>query len=172
MKVTIEHNGKKIDVKLTAEQIKELGLQEEKAMGWKRANYGAHSDRTYTYIDSCMQLTQTRDYETIADEWRYQHGNYFTDSNLAEKMLKRVRLMLKMQRWADEHNGPLDWNDSCAIKYRITYNIISEKLKITSNTFQRSIGAVYFSSCEIAEKAIEEFGDEIIECYVESEVRS
>jgi hypothetical protein len=166
MKVTIEHNGKKVDVELTAEQVKELGLQEEKKTGWERAN----SDKAYTYIDSCMQLTQEMDYETLGDSMRYQRGNYFTDSNLAVKMLKRVRLMLKMQRWADKHNEPLDWNDSDIVKYRITYNTEINELRVSHATISKVISAVYFSSYDIAEKAIEEFGDEIMDCYAESEV--
>ncbi len=165
MKVTIEYNGKKIDVELTAEQIKALGLQEKKKTGWERRD-----EEIYYYMNTYMQLGEEIDYKALIDNNRYSAGNYFTDKTLAVKMLKRVRLMLKMQRWADEHNEPLDWNDRCAFKYRITYNVTNEKLEITSNTFQKLIGAVYFSSYEIAEKAIDEFGDEIIECYVESEV--
>lgn len=166
MKVTIEHGGKKIDVELTAEQVKELGLQEEKKTGWERAE----SEKSYAYINGYMQLAQTDDCKMVQDNIRYQHGNYFTNVNLAAKMLKRIRLMLKMQRWADEHNEPLDWNNSCVIKYRINYNVTIGKLEVTSSTFSRLIGAIYFSSYNIAEKAIEEFGDEIIDCYVESEV--
>lgn len=167
MKVTIEYNGKKIDVELTAEQVKKLGLQEKKKTGWERAEY----NENYYYLDSSLDsVLSDTDLNTFEDIVRYNGGNYFTDEKLAEKMFKRVKLMLKMQRWADEHNEPLDWNDRCAIKYRIAYNVTSEKLEITSNTFQRLIGAVYFSSYEIAKKAIEEFGDEIIDCYVESEV--
>ena len=166
MKVTIEHGGKKIDVELTAEQVKELGLQEKKKTGWERAN----SDKAYAHIDGCMQLTQEMDYDTMGDNTRYQQGNYFTDSNLAVKMLKRVRLMLKMQRWADEHNGPLDWNDSCTCKHFIFYNVQLNKFEVSVNTIAMRPGTVYFSSNEIAEAAIKEFGDDLIDCYIESEV--
>ena len=166
MKVTIEHDGKKVEVELTAEQVKELGLQEEKKTGWERAE----SDKSYVYIDSYMQLTQTDDCKMIQDNTRYQRGNYFTDIDLAEKMLKRISLMLKMQRWADEHNEPLDWNDNNMFKYRINYNTNHRELRVSYDIVSRLVGAVYFSSYDIAEKAIEEFGDEIIDCYAESEV--
>ena len=69
-----------------------------------------------------------------------------------------------MQRWADEHNEPLD-----SRHYRISYDT-TNKLRVNYDTISKIIGAVYFSSCELAEKAIEEFGDEIIDCYAESEV--
>lgn len=173
MKVIIEYNNKKIDVELTAEQMKELGLQEEKKTGWERADfnkiYGADSAKAYAYINSCVQLTQEMDYDTMADNMKYQQGNYFTDKNLAVKMCKRVRLMLKMQRWADEHNWLLDWNDGNK-KYYIYYDTEEKKIYCDYNTITIKPGVVYFSSPEIACAAIREFGDEMIDCYAESEV--
>ena len=164
MKVTIEHDGKKVEVELTAEQVKELGLQEEKKTGWERG------DETYYFITTYMQLGEESDLKVELDNERYSVGNYFTDKTLAEKMLKRVRLMLKMQKWADEHNEPLDWNDNNMFKYRINYNTNHRELRVSYDIVSRLVGAVYFSSYDIAEKAIEEFGDEIIDCYAESEV--
>ena len=168
MKVTIEYNDKKIDVELTAEQIKELGLQEEKKTGWERAEY----NETYYYInDGDMAIRRDTELATSTDIRRYDAGNYFTDTELAVKMCKRVKLMLKMQRWADEHNEPIDWNTIKSKRYyRIGYNIACNELRVYYDRISRLIGVIYFSSYEIAEKAIEEFGDEIIECYAESEV--
>ena len=120
MKVTIEYNDKKIDVELTAEQIKKLGLQEEKKTGWERAEY----DKVYYRLANSLNRTWScTENNTSEDNDRYNNGNYFTDKNLAEKMNKCVRLMLRMQRWADEHNETLGWNNSYAIKYRIGYHI-------------------------------------------------
>lgn len=164
MKVTIEHNGKKVDVELTAEQVKELGLQEEKKTGWER------DEEVYYYMSSYMQLGEEMDVKALIDNYRYSGGNYFSNKTLAEKMLKRVRLMLRMQRWADEHNEPLDWSDGDTVKYRINYNTVTYEFWVDHNTTVNSIGAVYFSSDVIAREAIREFGDEIIDCYVESEV--
>ena len=163
MKVTIEYGGKRVEVELTIEQIKELGLQEEKKTGWERAELG----KAYAHIDSCMQLTQEIEDNLTRDYSRYQNGNYFTNADLAVKMLKRVRLMLKMQRWVDEHNEPLDWDNGNTLKYRISYNNALNELRVSSDSISNLIGVIYFSSYELAEQAIEEFGDEIIECYVD-----
>ena len=92
MKVTIEYNDKKIDVELTAEQVKELGLQEKKKTGWEKAEY----KKCYYYLNGSMvDYWADTDINTSADIDRYNGGNYFTDEKLAVKMLKRVRLMLK-----------------------------------------------------------------------------
>lgn len=166
MKVTIEHDGKKVDVELTAEQVKELGLQEEKKTGWERVEYGKYY---YYFGGSLRKACSDTDINASTDIDRYNNGSYFTDEKLAEKMLKRVRLMLKMQRWADEHNEPLDWNDKNG-KYCIIYDTTTYKFVVDYNTHVKIVGTIYFSSFDIAIKAIEEFGNEIIECYGESEV--
>jgi hypothetical protein len=158
MKVQITANGQTIDAELTAEQGEKLGLTNKKT-GWERER-----DGKYFAIYTTGNIIDLVD-DSVADRQRYEYGNYFTDKALAEKMLKRIGLMLRMQRWADEHNGKIDWNDVDSLKFQISYNCYDKRLFITLHRFNKYFGQIYFSTRELAEQAIEIFGDEIIKSY-------
>ncbi len=79
-------------------------------------------------------------------------------------MAKRVSLMLRMQRWADEHNTePINWEDSNQYKYTVYYNYLYKRFEHGRANLCRNIFSVYFTSKELAEQAIEAFGDKIKE---------
>ena len=160
MKVQITANGQTIDAELTAEQAEKLGLTEKKKTGWERAK-----NREYFNIYTTGNVNDYVD-DAVADGQRYEYGNYFTDKALAEKMAKRIGLMLRMQRWADEHNEKINWDNHESYKYHLYYDYMSEGLFVSLICITQNIGQIYFSSRELAEQAIEIFGDEIIEAYV------
>ena len=77
MKVTINANGKTVQVEMTEEQLKELGVIKERSRtGYERVK----KDETYYVIDteynSMSKITEFNDQE---DEQCYNAGNYFND---------------------------------------------------------------------------------------------
>lgn len=162
MKVNLEYNGNKVELELTAEQIKQLGIEEKKKSGWERVANGYW----YYRIEVSGGIIQDVEASHKADNELYTCGNYFADKNLAKKMSKRIGLMLRMQRWANEHNyEKINWRNTNQRKYYIYYNCNNQKLSIDYG-YCLVLGATFFCTEELAKQAIEIFGDEIIEAYI------
>jgi hypothetical protein len=101
----------------------------------------------------------------------FNQGNIFPTEEAAELEAKRRNLLTRFRAFRDECNGDWkpDWKNHRDRKYFISF---SEKIKLllfytgTSNHFQL-FG--FFKNEEDAKRAIDLFGDEIIELYVEAE---
>jgi len=162
MKATITANGKSVDIELTDEQAKTLGIEEKKKTGWERVQPG----NQYYFIAYDCSLKLDFENSDTTDEESYKSGNYFSDFHLGEKMAKRVSLMLRMQRWADEHNDKIDWTNMEQQKYHIYYDEEIHDFVIGEHTYVNTY-EIWFSSEELAEKALEIFGEEIKETYID-----
>lgn len=164
MKAIITVNGKSVEIELSTEQAESLGIKDDKKTGWERVcvRDGYFAVNSYTKISL---ITERND---SLDKKQYDSGNYFSDESLAEKMAKRISLMLRMQRWADGHNGEIDWSNKDQRKYFVYYNEVDSHLGIVdSHKTVNVFGCVWFSSRELAEQAIEIFGEEIKETYID-----
>lgn len=161
MKVQITANGNTIDAELTAEQAEKLGLTEKKKTGWERVK----ERNAYCLVDAFFDIVINEETNENIDDILFRSGNYFADRALAEKMSKRIGLMMRMQRWADEHNDGIDWRDSRQPKFYICGDCENE-LEVDCIFSLDIIGTVYFSTKKLAEQAIEIFGDEIIKAYI------
>lgn len=106
----------------------------------------------------------------IVDKPRFYQGSIFKTRQAAELEAKRRNLLTRFRAFRDECNG--DWKPDFTINSN-KYFIENRKGKIdvdyiwTVNSF---ILFGYFKNKEDAERAIEMFGDEIIELYVDNEV--
>lgn len=113
----------------------------------------------------------TRAYDFCGDNIDKQlinNCNAFTSEEYAEKITKRELLMRKLDRFAWDNNSNIndeDWKDDEIYKYKIFYNLIAGTLGVSTWTLYRDAGQVYFESKEVAEKAIEEFKDELLEYF-------
>lgn len=96
---------------------------------------------------------------------QFINANYFNNRNYAEYIAFKETLMRKLDKFAWEHNETvIDWNDSCSEKYYIKFSNEHNKLKIVwSYSYQSN--NIYFTSKEIAEKALEKFKDDLIKLY-------
>lgn len=115
--------------------------------------------------------------DVFSDSWRdieadysfFSQGNIFTTKQAAELESKRRNLLTRFRAFRDECNG--DWKPDFTINSN-KYFIENRKGKIdvdyiwTVNSF---ILFGYFKNKEDAERAIELFGDEIKELFVEGE---
>ena len=88
-------------------------------------------------------------------------GNYFKTQEEAERKRFEIRLHRQLELFALEKNDTeIDWNDSSE-KYMINYN--KDKGIFIDRVYTLKIfGQVYFTSKEIAEKALETFRHELI----------
>lgn len=90
--------------------------------------------------------------------------NYFNNKNYAKYIAFKETLMRKLDRFAWEHNAKvIDWDD-CSTKYYIKFEIDIKKFRISRCISFRS-NDIYFTSEEIAEKALEEFKDDLMKLY-------
>ena len=94
-------------------------------------------------------------------------GNYFKTKEEAERKSVEIKLHRQLELFALENNDiEIDWNDSSE-KYIISY-CIGGGIFIDKVYRLKDFGQVYFTSKEIAEKAIETFKGDLIR-YFESD---
>ena len=103
-------------------------------------------------------------YEDNVDKELISFGNYFKTKEEAERKLFEIKLHRQLELFALENNETeIDWNDEgrgsekYIIIYRIDVGILINKVYSS-----KDFGQVYFTSKEIAEKAIETFKYELI----------
>lgn len=107
----------------------------------------------------------------LFDELSLIQGNIFTTEEAVNLEVKRRKLLTRFRAFRDECNGDwkADWKSHLDSKYYISF-VGKAKLTIfytgTTNNFQL-FG--FFKNEEDCKKAIELFGDEIIELFVEGE---
>lgn len=144
---------REIAVQLTDEQAEELTAP-EKVTGFER-RYNCF------YIDSYGDIVSDFDKGYSSTDRRYEVSNYYTDEKLAEWCARSDTLTRQMRRWAAEHNTkPADW-DCHTPKWSPVWNNVTQKVEAYGYITGIDCGQVYFVTKELAEAAIEEFGDEI-----------
>ena len=88
-------------------------------------------------------------------------GNYFKTKEEAERKSFEIKLHRQLELFALENNDrEIDWGDGSE-KYIIIYRI-DVGILINRVYSSKDFGQVYFTSKEIAEKAIETFKDDLI----------
>ena len=90
-------------------------------------------------------------------------GNYFKTKEEAERKVFEIRLHRQLELFALENNETeIDWNDFYQYKYYIFYNFEDKKIETSSSHNYKAFGQIYFTSKEVAEKAIETFKYDLI----------
>lgn len=159
-------------LKAIEEKRKEIESLEEELKGFENPYVDIdkieHREKYYY----CQIYTNTVDYFNFSkdetDKRIIKNCNAFTDEEYAEKVAKRELLMRKLDKFAwdnDSHISDEDWENEDIYKYKIFYNLIAGTLGVSTWTLYRDAGQVYFESKEVAEKAIEEFKDELLEYF-------
>ncbi len=158
-KIVLE-NGKEFE--LTEEQIKVICEAEKpaKLTGWERLEY----EKTFWYITDIEINADSEENASIDDE-KYKQANYFSTKEKAEEVAFETELFRKLKRFADENNdGVIDWKNALYRKYMINMTT-NYTIGIESTTYRQEFGQVYFTSKEIAEKALETFRPELEKYY-------
>lgn len=103
--------------------------------------------------------------DSAYDDRMFDIANYFNNKEYAEYIAFKETLIRRMDRFAWEHNETaINWRDSCSAKYYIAFDNTYNELSIDCNCTYQS-NNIYFTSREIAAKAIEEFKDDLIKLY-------
>lgn len=94
-------------------------------------------------------------------------GNFFKTDEEAEHMVEKLKIIRELQDFALENNDKnVDWRDKCTGKYFITYDFYDEEISTASYTFRNFLPFnIFFTSKEIAQKAITKIGKERLERY-------
>lgn len=101
------------------------------------------------------------------DKYALSVGNYFKTEKQAERALFEQNLRLKLRKFAEDNNDKIDWNDETQSKYYIYFDINNKIIDVKRLFYQRDFGEIYFLSKETAEKAIEQFHDELMKYFTE-----
>ena len=101
-------------------------------------------------------------------EKQIKQGNMKLTRADAEKEVYRRLLEFEMQEWAREHNeGEIDWRNNKSNKYYIYYHFEIKKMFINWDymTKESANFDAYYLNKQIAEMAVEKFGDRMKKYY-------
>lgn len=144
--------------------IELLEMEFEEVKKTKNPYFRVRSSKKYYFVGSCGCSETTTDYNHGIDHKLFNIANYFNDKEYAEYVAFKETLMRKLDRFAWEHNEKvIDWYD-CSTKYYIKFEIDIKKFRISRCISCRS-NDIYFTSYKIAEKALEEFKDDLFKLY-------
>ena len=138
--------------------------------GWEM-KYPYRKGDEYFLIDETGSLIKSHWDDWDMDKDRFSQGNIFPTKQATELESKRRNLLTRFRAFRDECNDGWkpDWSNSFKSKYYL--EIIDSKVVLDSVNYANRIATFgYFKNEEDAERAIELFGDEIKELFVDNEV--
>ena len=122
MKATISANGKTVQVEMTEEQAKILGLAEERSRtGYERRE--ECNNKKYYFVNT-IDLVIEDENTVLFDQNRYDVGNYYSDKTIAENNARADRLLRQLKQWQAQNDKAIsisDWKNEGIIKYFIAY---------------------------------------------------
>ena len=134
----------------------------EESKVWK-----PEKDGHYYYYDNDGRTYQSSYCEDSIDKCRLEFGNCFKTQEEAKHMAEKLKVINELKNFALENNNEkIDWRDKCIGKYFITYDFYDEEISVASYTFRNFLPfEIYFTSKEIAQKAIKTIGADRIKKY-------
>lgn len=127
---------------------------------YDRVNIGEE----YYFIEDNGAIDFYEDDSDGYDDKLFNNVNYFNNLNYAEYIAFKENLMRRIDKFAWEHNARvIDWNDS-STKYYIAFDYNDDELRVCCNYTVQS-NNIYFTSREIADRAIEEFKEDLMKLY-------
>lgn len=95
MQVELKANGKTVQVEMTEEQAKILGLAEERSRtGYERVEV----EETYYLVDVDDEITNMK-HNGQLDRDCYDVGNYYSNKTIAENNARADRLLRQLRQW-------------------------------------------------------------------------
>lgn len=155
-------NGKKAE--LTEEQLKQLGIEAEDGKRWR-----GERGQKYYYVDEELQV----DWNTVeccgiitdTEKIRYDTHNYFKTHIEAQEYAEVLEIKRQLMKFADEHNEPIDWNDSGAPKYYLGYDYNACDLTANWTHKTKMADTIYFTR-EAVKQVIDTIGKDNIIKYL------
>lgn len=121
------------------------------------------NDIYYTILNYGI-ISSSKWNDDAIDNIRYAIGNCFRTQEEAEFEVERLRVTAELKRFAEEHNEPIDWNNSKQSKYYIAFGADDSSICYGFAILVKR-NDIYFSSKELAQQAVAEIGEERIKKY-------
>lgn len=151
---------------ILAKILPDIEIPEEEEDTWEMKCPYEHGDTHYCIQPNGAVFADC--WEGIESDNRYlSQGNVFPTEEAAELESKRRNLLTRFRAFRDECNKSLSVQDE---KWEINYKDKKLKSLWLPNSINGFPTFGYFKNREDAERAIELFGDEIKELFVEGEV--
>lgn len=149
-------------------KLNEMKAEIERMENWWEMKYQYKLTDEYWFILSDGDIKPDKWINCEMDKERLIAGNVFPTKEAAELESKRRKLLTRFRAFRDECNNGWkpDWSDSFKSKHYL--EIIDSKVVLDSVNYANRIATFgYFKNEKDAERAIELFGDEIEELFVE-----
>ena len=169
-----KRNGNKMDKQRLLREIEEFKRQQNELsekMEWLQEQIKKENNKKewwipecgeeYFYVDSCKDVINEKYSNYHFAKERINNLNYFKTKKEAERVAFEELLHRKLQRFSFNNNKN-NINECGIFKYYICYNIQDSILETYCESRVKEYGCIYFSSEDIAKKAIEEFKDDLL----------
>ena len=159
MKVEIKVNGKTVQVEMTEEQLKELGVIKPRT-GYERRK---ECNNEYYLVTAGGSVIEEKD-TALFDQNCYEIGNFYSNKMIAENNARADRLLRQLRRWQAQNDKAIsisDWKNEGIIKYFIAYNYRSSLFEIGRCSRRREPNIIYFTTKDKVSKAVKNFRDEL-----------
>ena len=150
----------KADLVKLEEELKEINALENTFKGWEKLKR-PEAEKEFYFLDELEQRNYTF-HSNKTDDKLYEIANYFSTLEKVTEVAKFQSLWRRIKRFADEHNEEFDL-DEC--KHAFYRNNHGEIIPFAIYSPQIYFGEIYFSSEELARKAIDTFRDELEEYF-------
>lgn len=147
-------------------ELKSEVEKEEKENKITNKRWRAEEGHKYWFVDGDGKPKWWHENSRDIDGFYYDTHNYFQTEEEARRYAKVLETERQLKKFADEHNGEIDWSNVDKYKYILYYSYIANRVSINSVSSLRDARVIYFSSKEIAEQAIDEIGEEKIKAYL------
>lgn len=149
MKAIIKFNGQEKEVELTDEQAREFGFVVSKV--WK-PKYG---EKYYSILSGEIYDIKFENSDECNGD--YEIGNYYQTYEEAKYERDCQIYLTKYKRWLEEHNKPIDWNNSEQRKWYAYYDYYRRGMGYSFTFSCKKQGSLYATS----EQIIDDFKNEI-----------
>ena len=159
----VETNTYLKDLRTPIADLLEMEFEEVKEAAFNNPykQVGCEADYYCIVNGKCVKIYNMND---DTDNEQLNIANYFNNKNYTEYIAFKENVMRKLDRFAWEHNAKaINWHNDSK-KYFIAFDHKYNELTIDVS-FAYQSNNIYFTSQEIAEKAIEEFKDDLMKLY-------
>lgn len=158
----LQQEVEKLQKQISELSLKIYGIEEDK----KPYEVEVPEDiEDYYILDGYGKVYSLKGFSMNYTRCQYERGLAFKTREQAEQFKKEQILLLKLHKWAEEHNRGWfpDWQKGIP-KYFAMFNRLTGDFSVGADCYCGVFTKLpYLKSDELAEQFIEEFGDEIKE---------
>ena len=150
---------------LSAEEREQFMKLVEKGNKKKNQAWEPKDREKYYYVRSDGEVLHGYYVKDCSFDYNiYSIGNCFRTVVEAKFAAEKIKITTELKRFAEENNDEIDWNNYSQIKCFLYCNTKANTIEIDHNNRNKN-NSIYFSSKEIAKKAIETIGEERLKKY-------